>query len=1460
MMENSTTKSQNNVILVDPNSININNLDNAIPNYEDMYIYVNLKAYKRSRSVLTINNTVKNVSVESQSEVDINLMGTNQNKNNPYFNTFTTNYYEGSEEDLVYDSFGITSINVNINSSYIPQINIKFVDVRGVSLFNQENSPYRILFDFPPPIFELTIKGYYGKPLTYKMHLVKYTTEFKADVGNFEIDANFVAVTYAPLSDVLFKYIINFPLMYDNSLNPNLNEPPKNTNELIEKLKILYSQGLNKIDGSIELNELKNINNIINNIESDEILLNSYSNNSLIEKLNPLLMVRNNITGEISKINSIHDYDRFIINNKSQNDKNVIDFGLFIGVYDGIVENPEKTIYNRIVSFTTNDKVVKLNNYRNNGIINRLSSVILNPGKYISLTQEITSNVNITNSNNVDTNIIHRYYGIDISKYYNKLKTTLINKRKEKNEVNSKINTSINSTILNNLGMQPTIYNIFKIILNDVDLFFRTLRFYSETAEAHHNDERYYNLIIGNDSQYKDVIDRIYSFPLIVKTSNLNNGSTQERIAPIDISNKLGGDGRFPELILVDNFINSFKRLVSLNKQFTVLSNQDDDGNYIWIPITPKDSTLPNNSNAVTPYYGIDVNNFDDMFLNKIFNILLKRYYVLSQFVLPISYNTDNNIDNSLFTINGIGEAVNLILSTTNSKNLDSLKLQAIKYKSSLNSFYSELSNYVGDLTNVRGEEYFDYYINKISDESKYNGFSFSENNIEIMNQYPEYLNKYVNEFNEKFFKKNFFRSKNMVFSLTSTNVLYVSDIDDDDKLSSKFLSVTSVITNEEINNINNRNITAIDEEYINKILASGNTSLYSGKLDDKIYIKYNNILNIWVDTFEAYDNNTIEMLTNLNINIKTILMLSSFGSLTSPFDKKYNDTIFSFPCVIEIPKYLQLYLGALLSINDDDINVLKEFYLKTNANISKKISRIFADIHDVKSNISTYDKEMLLSTYNIFKDSELNNLLINFDEIINKINNNYNDVDVEDIIEDKKYDDFFNTLSKKIYILNYSQNSFKNNLNSNIEYKSLNETLNNSINKKKNDIFFVTFFNELINNIDSEIKKRNEDENNFKKLSGDENIITQTYYSFKNINDKWISNPNNTINTYGNNDDIVNGIGGYPFNNEGKRLIDSFAFVDRAMNPIGDTIINPEILIELSQNYDISVFSVLSQILSENGFEFFPLQNFMKFENDIEWNESFKIDNSGKYNDNLTSFVCMYIGGSSSYPTGINKYNSFLDDGIVDISMAGNDFSTKDAKTVDDKEEQVINNSDFPYNQVRAFRVKFGEQNQSMFIDFKIDSKEYPETNESIQILSRLAGDEAQNGSIPKGQNLFNLYENRAYKATITALGNAMIQPTQYFQLENIPMFSGAYIILDVQHTIIPNKMETQFSGVKILQYPIPRVTNPSVIFGFDGGGTDETNAGINEQNNNNKKIGDSEFNDNKAKYNSMYTLKIKM
>jgi len=591
----------------------------------------------------------------------------------------------------------------------------------------------------------------------------------------------------------------------------------------------------------------------------------------------------------------------------------------------------------------------------------------------------------------------------------------------------------------------------------------------------------------------------------------------------------------------------------------------------------------------------------------------------------------------------------------------------------------------------------------------------------------------------------------------------------------------------------------------------------------------------------------------------RKVLYLSNFGNTISPFNRypnALNNTLFKQPSIIQVPKFMPAYIGLLLSLDitfdannklipSQQYTDLLNFF--NNSIYSGQL--LFADIYDANLYLSEKDKRKFINEYNKF--------VIPFSQLDIYIKSIQTDiagkspVEQIDYCKDKlKNDIVYKTLLNQQYLLNYNDYTFKLGTQTYDKY-DFNISWGTNDRIAISNKFFIKFFTTLTSSLEKSKADIKKSEDSFKKSVGDEDIVTQTYYSFKNLNDKWIAGMDKTI-------------VGYPFNESGKHLIDSFAFVDRAMNPIGDTILNPESLLQMFDDPNISIFTVLSTLLSQNGFEFFPLQNFMSH-TPSEWRNAFLIDNN-TIRSQSPAFVCMYIGGSSSYPTGMELYrNQFKDDGVTDLETDDGllDFNMSGCDENDyTKDNQMNVESNFKpnYSQVRAFRVKFGEQNQSMFNDYKIDSKEYPETNESIQILARIAGDEGQQAPIPKGQNLYNLYENRSYKATISGLGNVMIQPTQYFQLENVPLFNGAYIILSVEHNIEPNKMITSFSGTKILKYPVPRVLNAASIVGFDGASTSNTNTG--DGNNNTSGGSTSGANGcdvkDQAKYNSMYSFKF--
>lgn len=1516
-MASNTSSGSNNIRWIgDPNSVNINPefINTGIPQYQDMHIFAELKGVRKGRSVLVSSNGGATTAIEStglENTIKVNFLGINQNENNPNYLKFTTNYYDGSTGNQTqYESFGITSIRIVVNSSFIPQINIQFVDVRGLSFFNQEKSPYRILFDFPPPIFELSIKGYYGKALSYKLHLVKYTTEFKADNGNFIIDAQFIGVTFAPLTDILFRYVINFPLMNNaGSENPDTAEPPKNTNDLISKLKNLYSRIEKKLKTSAESKKYDTtLTQIAQNAEVIAIL-NKY-NNSLTEKNNvPYLLIRNigtptpanpgtepNANSQIIVISNLLEYDMKIKSLSTSDIPSKMTDRLYVAYIIGenkepILESDEQRI-NTLGTAMNNYKTKLLNDSR------KIISSITILDTDISEAKQFSDNLN-AQTNRYNPDVTTKYIGIDVTDFYLKLYKQRIELQKTKADVSGVINDTINNMVVGELGMRPTIYNVFKIILDDVDKFFQEIRDTSKDAENRHH-KQYYSLI-ANDSQFKDYSDKksekIFAFPLVVNRERICGGIREERVAPIDISKKLPEP--FPELKLVDKFVQTFRNQEILDQLSKMKTEQNDDGSYKWIPISPADSAVFG-TDIQSPYKGIDttgggsteqpINLSSDKRLSQIMKIVLKRFYILSQSTYPESFYNSNSRDvrDAYIKLYAEAEATNLAASVTQSEYGNNLKTIADSFgtKLPIESFYTylndtkELKSYY-DFTQAErpffpmyGESTNDsnVYVNK--NNSEYRGAEIYEGEVIVKNPAKGSSNPidtFQKDIHRGFWGRIFKggRLPESFYNFTEDNVLFIRDIwvkndgsiketknSDGIHIDTRYVADTSYLQTTHLT-------PTTKATYIDNYLNNGNSQfIRQGYYPASNTLKeFDSPIDVWTNQLSHYDTEIIPVISGVtNFKLGALLFLSNFGYTLGAFNiypKKLNELIF-VPAVIETPAFVPIYIGALVDIMDGDtnynVNKLKDFFT---TGAGKELNSggffIFADIHDINNYMCEKDKQYFRDKFNDFCNNNYSGILSNIISLYEAVNVGDKSRKEKEKAYEKFLDpddgDFFKRvmqpLLKQIYIINYSQITFKNATSTQTGYISLKELNNDSDKKEVNDVYFQRFFRKLAEQISIKEEAIKERENASEKLKGDKDIITQTYYSFKNINDKWLSNPDEEP------------LYGYPFNVGNRRLIDSFVFVDRAMNPIGDTIINPEILIDLYDDTTVSVYSVLSQLLSMNGFEFFPLQNFMTFRQEKSWEESFKIDASGNIENPRSTFVCMFIGGSSSYPSGID--NGFIDDGIEDISSTDAlDFRTNEnCQPVPTDDNQVENNQDFPYREVNAFRVRFGEQNQSMFTDIKIDSKEYPETNESIQILSRLAGDNKVQAPIPKGQNLYNLYENRAYRATVTGLGNAMIQPTQYFQLDNVPVFNGAYLILSVEHQIEPNKMTTSFSGTKILKYPVPRVLNPAAIFGFDGGSSENTS--ISDLSTGQIAMGlGSQHNPNKAKYNSMYEFNI--
>lgn len=109
--------------------------------------------------------------------------------------------------------FGITDVSIEVNTSLQPIVEIKFKDLyantsMGTQKDVDDRIDYSVLFDWPPPKFKFTFKGYLGGPVTWILSLKKTKSDFVASDGSFEITATFVPNQWGFFSDIPFLFLL----------------------------------------------------------------------------------------------------------------------------------------------------------------------------------------------------------------------------------------------------------------------------------------------------------------------------------------------------------------------------------------------------------------------------------------------------------------------------------------------------------------------------------------------------------------------------------------------------------------------------------------------------------------------------------------------------------------------------------------------------------------------------------------------------------------------------------------------------------------------------------------------------------------------------------------------------------------------------------------------------------------------------------------------------------------------------------------------------------------------------------------------------------------------------------------------------------------------------------------------------------------------------------------------------
>lgn len=347
-----------------------------------------------------------------------------------------------------------------------------------------------------------------------------------------------------------------------------------------------------------------------------------------------------------------------------------------------------------------------------------------------------------------------------------------------------------------------------------------------------------------------------------------------------------------------------------------------------------------------------------------------------------------------------------------------------------------------------------------------------------------------------------------------------------------------------------------------------------------------------------------------------------------------------------------------------------------------------------------------------------------------------------------------------------------------------------------------------------------------------DADIKLALYRSFKSINDKWISSTK----------DARTGKPKFFFNitdnglNEGNTpLAAHFSYVNRVMSEIGNKSVIDILRIEkVKDNPKMSFYNLISDLLGENKFSFFPLPSFTNFTTVQLRNNPEEVAREmfSPYTNNVEkasgpNFICMYVGGTSrtvdlkpkpNCPIDVEDMN-YNDDSmsLTEEDAASNQISyeylsPEEPLAVDDKFGKRNDDKRIENNGITAFRVAYGIENQNMFKSVELDQTEFTETNESLMVIDRLATGGNPANRTQKGNNLHNVYLTRGYTCKVSSLGNMMIQPLQYFDLTNIPMFYGTYLITKVEHNIKPHHIDTNFTGTRQPIATVPIVEDVAV------------------------------------------------
>lgn len=299
-------------------------------------------------------------------------------------------------------------------------------------------------------------------------------------------------------------------------------------------------------------------------------------------------------------------------------------------------------------------------------------------------------------------------------------------------------------------------------------------------------------------------------------------------------------------------------------------------------------------------------------------------------------------------------------------------------------------------------------------------------------------------------------------------------------------------------------------------------------------------------------------------------------------------------------------------------------------------------------------------------------------------------------------------------------------------------------------------------------------------------------YYGLKALNDKWIAGNDFSFKTF----------------------LEDFLFLDSANRDIGNVVILDIFSLSNERKYYESqktIFNLIGTIGKMLNMVINVLPGYINYYGVVDQIKDAKPNPLGSNELANTLFgTHLTVDYSLSTPKFIfylpdNSSENLKIDDKENVPYKDDGFLLEDSKESPAFESQE-NKKDWAFsNKVVGFDVNFGIQNQNVFTNLSIDMDSGKASLASMEATVGMATNYNKKTS-SQTLSLLNFYQKRSYTCEVSMLGNAIIQPGMWFNLNHVPLFAGTYKIYGVTHNISPGSFETRLVGMrqKIYSYPV--------------------------------------------------------